>query len=153
MCFQRKQITPTSQTILWWQWPTVTLKMLCISSNIMKTLSFPNDIHANLVAFDPLVPVIYIDKPSYFLAQILQFCSTATLKIRSRLPNSNQLFLNKNPIFICIAIYRFQKIYTKLICSTIISILNLTVTLKIRSRSPILISYWYCPNNIDMWIW
>ena len=37
------------------------LKIWRISSNIVNSLSFPNDIHANLVAFHPLVTVIYID--------------------------------------------------------------------------------------------
>ena len=40
------------------------LEMLCISSNIMNSLSFPIDVHANLVAFHALVSVktvIYTD--------------------------------------------------------------------------------------------
>ena len=41
----------TTQTILWWHYfksqLAVTLKMLCISSNIINFLSFLNVIHAN----------------------------------------------------------------------------------------------------------
>ena len=40
--------------------PAVTLKMLCIPSNLMNSLFFPYDIYANLVGFHTLVPVIHV---------------------------------------------------------------------------------------------
>ena len=50
-----------------------------------------------------LVPVIHpIPSRQAIFPQIKQSCSTMTLKIRS----PNQLFLNKNPIFICDTVHR-----------------------------------------------
>ena len=85
--FERKQnpLPTTTQTIPWWQFWFMTccdLEMLCISSNIMNSLSFSNAVYVNLVAFHPLVPVIHP-----YTKQTSHFCSNLAIMFHYDIEN------------------------------------------------------------------
>ena len=121
----------------WWTMAAKPVKYK-VSSNIMNSLSFPNDSNANLEAFHPLVPVIYTDvkQTSHFLLKFGNYISLWPWKLGQGYQTLISSFWIRIQFSYASQYTGFWTVYTKLICSTIICVLNLNMTLKLRSRSP-----------------